>query len=84
MLIDLIEKALASFFTPTSKKEPENINWRTVNSTLLVGKYSPQTDDKSIEPPTKRRKIAAFDLVSPATNRCGVRKESSGRLILGI
>ena len=51
------EKAVASFFTPTSKREPEPIKWRTVDNSLLVGKY------KGDGPPPRRRKIAAFDFV---------------------
>jgi len=61
----VIEKAVANFFAPLSKKEPEAISWRIVNSTLLVGKYCPHPVDKAAEPPLTRRKVAAFDLVSP-------------------
>ena len=72
----LIDKAIATFFTPTSKKEPEKINWRILNSTLLIGKYTPKTVDKSAEPASKRRKVAAFDLVSPSTDpECHVKAE---------
>ena len=51
------EKAVASFFTPASKKEPDLITWRTVDNSLLVGRYK--------GPPPRRRKIAAFDFVCP-------------------
>ena len=60
-----IESAVATFFTPTSQKPKEKTTWteRAPNddapSTLLVGKYEPE----KVEPPLKRRKIAAFDLV---------------------
>lgn len=65
------ESAVASFFTPASKKEPEKVSWqeRSANDdtppTLLVGRYSPSkqpAQDRLAE--KKRRKVAAFDLVS--------------------
>lgn len=62
-----LEKAVASFFTPVSKKEPDQITWRIVNSTLLLAKYNPDVTSHATEPLTKRRKIAAFDLVGPLT-----------------
>ena len=61
-----LETAVASFFTPISKKKPEKITWRVVNKSLIAGKYTSgpavenaQTQSKS----AKRRKVAAFDLV---------------------
>ncbi len=65
------QNAVASFFTPTSKKPPERVTWaeRGVNddspATLLVGKYTPTNwrDGKKGEEAT-RRKVAAFDFVS--------------------
>ena len=59
-----LEKAVSSFFTPTSKKEPERITWRIVNGTLLLASHQPVTADTINGPPSKRQKIAAFDLVS--------------------
>ncbi|KAL9119120.1 MAG: hypothetical protein Q9187_004323 [Circinaria calcarea] len=74
------KKAVASFFTPVSQKEPERVTWRVVESSLLVGRYSPSPAPKSTpesatateggegkekgEPVVKRRKIAAFDFDS--------------------
>ena len=57
----VLGKAIASFFTPTSKKDPEKIAWRVINRSLLLAKYSPSTETTS--PPVKMTKIAAFDLV---------------------
>nr|KAK5438344.1 DNA kinase/phosphatase Pnk1 [Exophiala xenobiotica] len=59
-LPSVVRKAVASFFKPTSQKEPEKLVWRTVNNSLIVGRYDP-----SIVPPQSRTlpvKIAAFDL----------------------
>ncbi|KAL2430562.1 Bifunctional polynucleotide phosphatase/kinase [Exophiala dermatitidis] len=53
-------KAVASFFKPASQKEPEKLVWRTVEKSLIVGRY-----DASRVPPQTRTlpvKIAAFDL----------------------
>jgi bifunctional polynucleotide phosphatase/kinase len=59
-----LEQAVASFFTPVSKKAPERMTWRIVNQSLLVGKYTP-TAAPSIEASlaVNRRKVAAFDFV---------------------
>ncbi|EHY55952.1 DNA kinase/phosphatase Pnk1 [Exophiala dermatitidis] len=53
-------KAVASFFKPASQKEPEKLVWRTVEKTLIVGRY----DASSVPPQTRTLpvKIAAFDL----------------------
>ncbi|MCJ1301277.1 hypothetical protein MMC08_004076 [Hypocenomyce scalaris] len=59
------KKAVASFFTPVSKKEPEKITWRVVNRSLLVGASTPEpSSTKNDAPAKKRRKIAAFDFDS--------------------
>lgn len=64
----LLEKSIASFFTPTSQKDPHELNWSVVNRTLLVGRYNPhvakagQASDP-LATNSKRRNIAAFDLV---------------------
>jgi len=50
-------KAVAQFFTPLSKKEPEKVAWRVVDETLLVGEHQGFTADSG------RHKIAGFDLV---------------------
>lgn len=55
----MIDKAVANFFTPASKKEPDRLVWRTVNDSLLIGTYK----SRSEEPLRKGGKIAAFDLV---------------------
>ncbi|KAL8786091.1 MAG: hypothetical protein Q9195_008367 [Heterodermia aff. obscurata] len=59
-LIDFGDKAVANFFTPASKKEPDRLVWRVVDESLLIGTYAPKSD----EPRSKRTKIAAFDLDS--------------------
>jgi bifunctional polynucleotide phosphatase/kinase len=67
-----VENAVASFFTPLSKKPPEKTIWQErapedkAHSTLLVGRY--ESDDKSGKLVSgleshQRRKIAAFDFV---------------------
>ncbi|KNG52297.1 DNA kinase/phosphatase Pnk1 [Stemphylium lycopersici] len=56
-------KAVASFFTPTSKKEPEKMAWRIVKDSLLVGRFRDAT--ASTQPATAcKRRIAAFDFDS--------------------
>ncbi|EXJ58858.1 hypothetical protein A1O7_06288 [Cladophialophora yegresii CBS 114405] len=53
-------RAVASFFKPASQKEPEKIVWRTVENSLIIGRY-----DASNPSPQQRTlpvKIAAFDL----------------------
>ncbi|ETI22171.1 polynucleotide kinase 3'-phosphatase [Cladophialophora carrionii CBS 160.54] len=53
-------RAVASFFKPASQKEPEKIVWRTVENSLVIGRY-----DASNPSPQQRTlpvKIAAFDL----------------------
>ena len=64
VLTILADKAVASFFTPTSKKQPDKLTWRIVENSLLIGKYKPDirsTENSASSP--KRRKIAAFDFV---------------------
>ncbi|KAF2235109.1 PNK3P-domain-containing protein [Viridothelium virens] len=50
---------VASFFTPTSRKEPEKVSWKSVDQTLLVGQHGDLAQGK-----TRPRKIAAFDFDS--------------------
>ncbi|KAF2872513.1 polynucleotide kinase 3 phosphatase-domain-containing protein [Massariosphaeria phaeospora] len=54
-------KAVANFFTPASKKEPEKMAWRVVNETLLIGRYGALQTAKAIK---GKRKVAAFDFDS--------------------
>ncbi|KAG8527914.1 uncharacterized protein KY384_006830 [Bacidia gigantensis] len=57
--------AVNKFFTPTSKKAPESLTWRTVHESLLLGRYAPpQNENEPPKQPEKRRKIALFDLDS--------------------
>ncbi|KAF1928602.1 DNA kinase/phosphatase Pnk1 [Didymella exigua CBS 183.55] len=64
-------KAVASFFTPISKKEPEKMAWRIVKDSLLVGRYNTSAIFQSAS--QARRRIAAFDfdstLVTPASGK---------------
>ncbi|EHA19207.1 hypothetical protein ASPNIDRAFT_122702 [Aspergillus niger ATCC 1015] len=53
------QKAVSSFFTPTSQKKPEQITWRIVNNSAVIGKY---TSDSSHKNSTEKPRIAAFDL----------------------
>ncbi|OSS52154.1 hypothetical protein B5807_03827 [Epicoccum nigrum] len=64
-------KAVASFFTPASKKEPEKMIWRTIKDSLLVGRYSNQAAAQATS--MVRRRIAAFDfdstLITPSSGK---------------
>ncbi|KAF3033731.1 hypothetical protein E8E11_003712 [Didymella keratinophila] len=64
-------KAVASFFTPTSKKEPEKMTWRIVKDSLLVGRYITSTTVRSAS--KAKQRVAAFDfdstLVTPASGK---------------
>jgi bifunctional polynucleotide phosphatase/kinase len=65
-------KAVANFFTPASKKEPEKMMWRVVNDSLLIGRYQAATVTQTAKSGAKRRKIAAFDFVRLSTCRAYV------------
>ncbi|KAI4199384.1 MAG: hypothetical protein LQ350_004673 [Teloschistes chrysophthalmus] len=60
----LTEKAVAGFFTPASKKVPDQLTWKVVNGTLLSGRYKPNDSGTQITPKIKPRKFAAFDFDS--------------------
>ena len=62
MLKFIAGKAVANFFTPVSKKEPEKMIWRVVNDSLLVGRYGAPAAAQ-LAKAEKRRRIAAFDFV---------------------
>ncbi|GAB1195362.1 hypothetical protein APSETT444_004620 [Aspergillus pseudonomiae] len=57
----LTKQSVSSFFTPTSQKKPEQITWRIVNNSLVVGKYAKKSDHTQT---TEKPKVAAFDLDS--------------------
>ncbi|KAL5120563.1 DNA kinase/phosphatase Pnk1 [Pleosporales sp. CAS-2024a] len=54
-------KAVANFFTPLSKKEPEKMTWRIVKDSLLVGRYATAATKARTD---SRTRIAAFDFDS--------------------
>ncbi|KKZ64652.1 hypothetical protein EMCG_09434 [[Emmonsia] crescens] len=56
-------KAVANFFTPLSQKKPEQVTWRIVNNSCIIGKYHQEQALEAIKSGLKRR-IAAFDLDS--------------------
>jgi hypothetical protein len=58
------DKAVANFFTPLSKKEPEKMSWRIVKDSLLVGRYATSATRSAAK---GKIKIAAFDFVRPWT-----------------
>ncbi|KAF2847999.1 PNK3P-domain-containing protein [Plenodomus tracheiphilus IPT5] len=64
-------KAIANFFTPLSKKEPEKMVWRVVKDSLLVGRYGTTTATRAAS--LSKRRIAAFDfdstLITPASGK---------------
>jgi bifunctional polynucleotide phosphatase/kinase len=55
------ETVASSFFTPASKKKPESIAWRIVNNSLIVGKFSPESNQE--RKASDKPRIAAFDFV---------------------
>lgn len=56
----IIERAVSSFFTPASQKKPEQITWRVVNNSAIIGKYVAEAERKQT---AEKPKVAAFDLV---------------------
>lgn len=57
------DKTVADFFTPLSKKEPDQMTWRVVNESLLIGRYNVKAGMQLVQPIKAKRKIAAFDFV---------------------
>ncbi|KAL1797383.1 hypothetical protein ACET3X_003989 [Alternaria dauci] len=53
-------KAVANFFTPASKREPEKMVWRIVRDSLLVGRFNLGAQSAA----QGKRRIAAFDFDS--------------------
>jgi hypothetical protein len=60
-------KAIANFFTPLSKKEPDKMTWRVVKDSLLIGRYAASTGRSAVK---GRTKIAAFDFVRLRIEPC--------------
>jgi bifunctional polynucleotide phosphatase/kinase len=60
-------KAVANFFTPLSKKEPEKMSWRIVKDSLLIGRYAASAVRSAA---TGTIKIAAFDFVRLSAKLC--------------
>lgn len=75
----MLESAVSSFFTPTSQKPKDRTTWSERKddpnkpATLLVGKYTPEKEEKGAQ---KRTKIAAFDLDSTLIATTSGRKHS--------
>ncbi|KAL1959216.1 hypothetical protein VTO42DRAFT_2721 [Malbranchea cinnamomea] len=57
-------QTVANFFKPISQKEPPKIQWRTVNNSCIIGKYTPKGEPQQPSTPVdgKKRRVAAFDL----------------------
>ncbi|OAT06353.1 polynucleotide kinase [Blastomyces gilchristii SLH14081] len=53
----------ANFFTPLSQKKPEQVTWRTVRNSCIIGKYHQELSREAVKSGVKRH-IAAFDLDS--------------------
>ncbi|TAQ85076.1 hypothetical protein B7494_g6595 [Chlorociboria aeruginascens] len=74
--------AVASFFTPTSRKAPEKIIWTErapdddTDATLLVGRYQPANEGEAMKSAEKerRRKVAAFDFDSTLVETASGKK----------
>ncbi|KAF2759782.1 PNK3P-domain-containing protein [Pseudovirgaria hyperparasitica] len=59
------QKAVKSFFTPASQKQPEQMTWKVWNDTLLAGEFAPSASQEQARTEDSRsRKIAAFDFDS--------------------
>jgi hypothetical protein len=65
-----VEQAVRNFFTPASQKpKDEKLAWRTVNSSLIVGRYNPTLPEAAVSTGNSEPiKIAAFDFVSKASS----------------
>ncbi|ATY65543.1 DNA kinase phosphatase Pnk1 [Cordyceps militaris] len=78
-----VESAISNFFTPTSQKPKDRTSWSERKddpdkpATLLVGKYTPETESKETQ---LRRKIAAFDLDSTLIDTSSGRKHAKDAL----
>lgn len=59
-----LEDKVASFFKPLSEKPTETTTWNVVESSLLVAHHEPFPELIQERRQSKRRRIAAFDLVS--------------------
>jgi bifunctional polynucleotide phosphatase/kinase len=68
-------KAVANFFTPLSKKEPEKMTWRIVQDSLLVGKYVAAAATARTTA-TGRTRVAAFDFVRLHAKLCELLRPS--------
>ncbi|OAX81901.1 polynucleotide kinase 3'-phosphatase [Emergomyces africanus] len=55
--------SVANFFTPLSQKKPEQVTWRIVNNSCIIGKYHQEQALEAVKSGLKRR-VAAFDLDS--------------------
>jgi bifunctional polynucleotide phosphatase/kinase len=66
---------VANFFKPTSQKIPEQVKWRIINHSLIVGRYYPESSD--LQATTAPRKVAAFDLDDTLISPCAGSKYRS-------
>lgn len=58
-------RAVANFFTPTSQKGPDPVEWRKIDGSLLVAQYVPEGVPASkLKDVEKSNRIVAFDLDS--------------------
>ncbi|KAK2808825.1 hypothetical protein FQN50_004301 [Emmonsiellopsis sp. PD_5] len=55
--------APSNFFTPLSRKKPEQIGWRVVHNSCVIGRYGKDKSTLKLGPTIgSRRRVAAFDL----------------------
>ncbi|KAI9829083.1 MAG: hypothetical protein M1832_000106 [Thelocarpon impressellum] len=71
--------AVAGFFTPASKKDPEKMAWRIVRGSLLVARFTGEKANAADGNTAKRRRIAGFDLVCHGVHDSTLIQTREGR-----
>ncbi|WEW55436.1 DNA kinase/phosphatase Pnk1 [Emydomyces testavorans] len=85
LIFESADEVVTNFFKPTSQKPKfQNISWRVIDNSCLVGRYStqPPNEQQAEAPSLKKRRVAAFDLVRLEARRNAVQN-SNGKLVEG-